>query len=365
MLAARVTNLKESRDNTMSILKGIGIVLVVLGHSGCPELLRQWIYCFHMPLFFLASGWFFKEKNISTPLLYTKRKVNDIYVKFVIWSIVFLVLHNFLFKLYLTGQDEGIYSVGDYLVRIPKIIFLMSGYDMALLGVFWFLRVLLVGCVATAVGSFLICKVTHVSENQGIIINTLLFCLMAGCIALFDIRIPGMASYGYRECMGVAFVGGGYIINKYNIAKIPIVVPIILFVLLAIIHPTEMYQDSDFFDWIVVIITGASGFIITYRLSLLLNNSKVKWLSDVLIYIGNHTFIIFSLHFLSFKLVSLIKIYIYGYDINRLISHPVITDNNEYFWMAYLVVGVVLPLLVSFMYNKLGKTLQAREFSRR
>ena len=41
------------------MLKGIGINLVVLGHTTCNVELGNWIYHFHMPLFFFLSGVFF------------------------------------------------------------------------------------------------------------------------------------------------------------------------------------------------------------------------------------------------------------------------------------------------------------------
>jgi fucose 4-O-acetylase-like acetyltransferase len=45
-----------NRINWIDIAKGIGIFLVVLGHTGIPVKLSYWIYSFHMPLFFFISG---------------------------------------------------------------------------------------------------------------------------------------------------------------------------------------------------------------------------------------------------------------------------------------------------------------------
>ncbi len=48
----------NQRDMPMDALKGVGIVLVVLGHSYyLPEVIHQYIYSFHMPLFFMISGY--------------------------------------------------------------------------------------------------------------------------------------------------------------------------------------------------------------------------------------------------------------------------------------------------------------------
>lgn len=51
----------KTRDNSWDALKGIGILLMVIGHSGCPEYLRSFIYLFHMGLFYYVSGRFLKR----------------------------------------------------------------------------------------------------------------------------------------------------------------------------------------------------------------------------------------------------------------------------------------------------------------
>ena len=60
------------KDNKlMALLSVWRIILVVLGHSGFEEpiiqqkldLLHKWIYSFHMPLFFMISGYLFSYTN--------------------------------------------------------------------------------------------------------------------------------------------------------------------------------------------------------------------------------------------------------------------------------------------------------------
>lgn len=53
------------RDTTLDKARGYAMVLMVLGHCGLPYILRNPIYSFHMPLFFLITGWFFKQKEYS------------------------------------------------------------------------------------------------------------------------------------------------------------------------------------------------------------------------------------------------------------------------------------------------------------
>lgn len=48
---------ETKREYWVDFLKGIAIVLVVLGHCDLPGYLRDAIYLFHMPLFFMISGY--------------------------------------------------------------------------------------------------------------------------------------------------------------------------------------------------------------------------------------------------------------------------------------------------------------------
>ena len=48
------------------LAKGVGILLMSIGHSAIPsDYLGIWIYSFHMPLFFFLSGWFFSLREGS------------------------------------------------------------------------------------------------------------------------------------------------------------------------------------------------------------------------------------------------------------------------------------------------------------
>ena len=51
----------HTRNPYIDCTKGIAIILVVVGHSGFPY--SDWIYLFHMALFFMCSGYCYTEKN--------------------------------------------------------------------------------------------------------------------------------------------------------------------------------------------------------------------------------------------------------------------------------------------------------------
>ena len=68
------------RDETVQLSKAIGIVLMVIGHSGFWPYENPFIYAFHMPLFFFLSGYCFKDANLSNPQEYIKRKIKGVYL---------------------------------------------------------------------------------------------------------------------------------------------------------------------------------------------------------------------------------------------------------------------------------------------
>ena len=51
------------RDVTFDIMKGLGIICMILGHIPVGGITQQVIYSFHMPMFFFISGYFFSRKN--------------------------------------------------------------------------------------------------------------------------------------------------------------------------------------------------------------------------------------------------------------------------------------------------------------
>lgn len=98
----------QKRITYIDMAKGIGILLVVFGHSVFPSpAVNQWISSFHMPLFFLLSGMLLShtgahEKPLSTTIRKKARTILVPYFFFSIFSILFsAVLDTATFASYL------------------------------------------------------------------------------------------------------------------------------------------------------------------------------------------------------------------------------------------------------------------------
>lgn len=124
----------QNRDLTLDIAKGICIILMVVGHSGCPEYLNHFLYMFHMPCFFFVSGWLLSDRYLTDVRTGLKQKLKGSYWPFVKWQLIFLLLHNVFTMLHFYADP---YMPKEFAVRIIRT-FAMTGGE-SLLGGFWFL----------------------------------------------------------------------------------------------------------------------------------------------------------------------------------------------------------------------------------
>ena len=66
---------KKERIVWIDQLRGIAFYFVILGHMNVPEMLKSWIYSFHMPVFFFITGFNYDIDKIAqtAPLAYLKK----------------------------------------------------------------------------------------------------------------------------------------------------------------------------------------------------------------------------------------------------------------------------------------------------
>jgi len=264
------------RNSTISICKGIGIILMVVGHSGSPSFIGRFIYCFHMPLFFIASGYFFSTKCLDDKFLFVKKRFKGLYIPFVKWSLIFLLLHNLLFKANILNAKFGgsaLYSFKQILDKGFHIITTMGSYEPAILGTFWFLRSLFVASIIFCLLFYIINKLLHLKY-----INTAaIICLMAfaaGFIMSFmRINLPYIPQGGIREIYGIFYIGIGYIFHNSKIngkLKYDNILLIFSFIILCVIsylNPTSLRTNPNLKMYLGTFIPAIAGWVMTYKLS--------------------------------------------------------------------------------------------------
>lgn len=79
----------DKRINWLDTAKGIGIILVVLGHiSFRPETINVWLCSFHMPLFFLLAGITYNAEKYSDFKVFLNNKAETLVIPYFIFAII-------------------------------------------------------------------------------------------------------------------------------------------------------------------------------------------------------------------------------------------------------------------------------------
>lgn len=95
-----------NRNIEFDLMKGIGILLVVIGHLQIPWNLHLLIYGFHMPLFFFVSGCFAKKREWA---IFCEKNFKKIVVPYLLFSFTLLVVSMFLSLVGGEGLNKGVY----------------------------------------------------------------------------------------------------------------------------------------------------------------------------------------------------------------------------------------------------------------
>ena len=143
------------RNPVIDVMKGLAMLLVIIGHSSIPYYpYRHIIFTFHMPLFFIISGYFFRKKESMTLVKTDWNKLLKPYILtsciFVSWFIIRRILgcHNeYPLLHYVFAQFYGAGSPhhSPYLGSLP-----WAGAIWFLLAMFWcrlFFNILFTGTV--------------------------------------------------------------------------------------------------------------------------------------------------------------------------------------------------------------------------
>ena len=311
---------------------------MVIGHSGAPSGLAGSIYLFHMPCFFLISGYLFKEKHLNDTKTFILKKVKGLYLPFVKWSLIFLLFHNILYHLNLYGIK---YNTSDFLSKVFHIL-TMTGSEQ-LLGGFWFLKELLYASII----SFFVFKLLQTLKLNlklsTLIVCSLLFVLLAFIQSVITFKIP---TIGSKTLLATSYFIAGAALSKIDntftgLNKLMIgTVLFVTFIIFSFFVKSGMDQQGlAIFPYYA---TSVIGSVAVIYLTKYLGGRVVK----VLDYIGKKTLYILIFHFISFKLVTLVIIIIAQKPLTELSSFPVVGNVYNFSWVIYSIVGVIVPLLI-------------------
>ena len=261
-----------TKVNKVDSLKGFAIILVVLGHIASP--LSSLIYSFHMPLFFIVSGFFLNPTNeLKNEIIKSiKRLFKPFFIYLLLGFIVEFLKRYFLNREQLKFEDfTGALIYMDYDRLIGTYAFVL-----------WFLPALFIGKTLV----YLILKYSRFFLIEIVLIS---IAFLIGYNFNFPLAIDdGLISAPYIFIGYYFYKNKGVLANK-TIAVI-LLIPLLLIPL--VYGVPELNISTKYYESILI------NFIWTCTLSFLLFIlfSKLKFNIKALEYLGINSLYIFLIH---------------------------------------------------------------------
>ena len=360
------------RIPSFTILKAIAIILVVIAHSAAPAYLSNFAYMVGVPAFFVLSGYFFKLDNLDNTSDFVIRRTKTLYLPFIKWGVFFLILHNLFFEIGFLSESYGNaqggvthpYNWTQAAQHLWSMVFNMSGYDPFMAGAFWFFRALFLANIAFI---FLFKATRQLGKFKTSTLQVVSVIVLAFLLALWQasmgLHITGVAQGGYRELMGIVLLGIGFLLRRADetpdssIWHNPIVMlaaSSVVLMILTFVYPISMAaKPGSVLSVPILTVAGTAAFIWLRGLSefiLQLPEKYTQWLQ----FTGENSLYIFVFHLLAFKVASMIKVGVYQLDWEMVGGHPVVQHElGDGFWLLYIFVGVVLPILPVWIWKKI------------
>lgn len=280
-----------SRNELIDCVKGVAILLVVIGHM-CDT--GNFLFSFHMPLFFIFSGYFFKLKEL-------RRVVTDGF-KRLIYPYVFTSLLILLFWL-----TFDIFRGGNEFSRYLILVLWGSGSnshtsiyfsDIQSIGAIWFLWALFW------------CKIAYneisryISNRLPQFILVLVISIGAVLLDRYYVNLPLAILPGLSALI---FYWVGVQIRKYNesirLGKLELLL-VCIWIAVAIFSSMSMAR-CYYKCWPIDVLGAVGGTMLLYRIVKLICDWKRI---PFLVWLGNNSLAILCFHCLEFKIQLLSRI---------------------------------------------------------
>ncbi len=139
--------MKTKRIAYFDIAKFIAMMMVVLGHFGVPDI-NRFVYIFHIPLFFLISGFFFKPYKQTAELVKIKFRQLIIPYLLVAVSVIFIfIVSNLWHQVSFSVLMQGILNYAFGFLYGSGYIDYVFGFKITEIGPIWFCLALFFGFI--------------------------------------------------------------------------------------------------------------------------------------------------------------------------------------------------------------------------
>ena len=301
---------KMKRDKLIDIVKCIGIISIVIGHSTWNVTkfnvkIVHFVYMYHLMIFIFVAGYLFpmeKNKNKDEMYKYIGKHIYKMLILYFIYNFIFVIIHN---TLTITNIINGPFYTGREIVeRCFNGLFFRTSETM--LGAFWFVPMLLLTEILFVISINIINKFKN--NKHLYLLFPLIFAIVGTTLCEKNINLLYRAQISIISVpfmyMGMFAKKYWYKIEKYIFKFGWIISAIILTIIIEMkIGNIELYRNEIInpFLFYPVSIVG-----IYFCLSLAKMFNKINFIRPFLCFIGENSFHIMALHLLSIKIVDII-----------------------------------------------------------
>lgn len=341
--------MEKKREDWLDSLKGLGILFVVLGHCFPPQQpLTDYLYSFHIPLFFFVSGYLFsvnsRQEAFKTFLAKRFKRLMVPYFAYGAFTyLVWLII----------GRNFGVNKELAVPALKPLIgLFYGNGFDNYLVFniAIWFLPALFISTVLY----FWVCRL--VRKRISLFITSLLIL----CLGLLDsrynpIRLPWGINISFVAVFFIYLGQQGKALLRLIWQQRPYIKIFLGLVLIFIGYflqnlNTGVSFNSHSYGNIVYFIVSAGSSILGYAII-----TKELLNMKILQFLGINSLRILALHILSFSLISaFIK---YGLGGSFQVFKVSLTGR-----LSYFIGSIVIVSLYSIIINKIAARLSVLKF---
>lgn len=299
---------KSNYIEWIDVAKGIGMILVIAGHTFCLGLSSP-LYTFHLPLFFLLSGLVFNENKYQDTQLLLKTKARQIMQPWLVMALisffVCLCIPEWRLNLSLNAMLKELYTTNTNNIQNSSLWYLVCLYMMFVLyaalrsilckkwGGKYFFIVIAIALL------FIKDPIQWLSENYLSLpddrlpfkMDTAMIALIFFMVGLrYKNLILFLSSKRYSwMVLAILFImvyaagklNGWTNLNSYDFGTIPI-----------------LFYPISFFGIYVVICASVK----------LTNKAECKWLKSILLFYGKNSLVIFGFQSLF------IRLYLYAFN---------------------------------------------------
>lgn len=306
--------MSRQRDSYWDIVKGIGIVSIVIGHVG--GVLYPYVYMYHLVIFFFVGGYFYNgQKYAEDPYGHLGRVIKSTYPKYVFYTWLLILLNNFCVKCQLSTEME-LYSFGDMVKNACNALVLQNSEHFG--GALWFVPVylFLMGLLGFVVHASRITAsmfAERFPQMDGKTVENAVLFLLTAAIGYIGVR-SNQRGVSLTYHIHTAFVvfpvsvaayllqRRGTDIKRYAKAAISLPLLFILYLFVAVCEFRIELSAEQIVNGCLFYVISAVGIAFCLCLANLIE--KWKPLACIFAILGRYSFSVMAMHFLVFKLID-------------------------------------------------------------